>query len=120
MAISLPYNLLLFYLLGIFLKSSVLAQALGGTEANFHLNLLAFAILYSPISMALGLLTNLLSRKFEYEADNFVKTNGLGEELVSSLKKISSQALSNLTPHPAYVFVNYSHPTLLQRVEKLK
>lgn len=119
MAISLPYNLLIFFLLGIFLKSDVLAQALGGTEANFHLNLLAFGILYSPISMILGLLMNMLSRKFEYQADNFVKTNGLGSDLISSLKKISSQALSNLTPHPAYVFVNYSHPTLLQRVQKL-
>lgn len=120
MAVSLPYNLLIFYLLGIFLKSDVLAQALGGTEANFHLNILAFGILYSPISMALGLLMNVLSRKFEYQADNFVKINGLGNELISSLKKISSQALSNLTPHPAFVFVNYSHPTLLQRVEKLR
>lgn len=119
MAISLPYNLLIFYLLGIFLKSDVLAQALGGSEANFHLNILAFGILYSPVSTALGLLMNVLSRKFEYQADNFVKTNGLGNELISSLKKISSQALSNLTPHPAYVFANYSHPTLLQRVEKL-
>lgn len=119
MAVSLPYNLLIFYLLGVFLKSDVLAQALGGTQANFHLNILAFGILYSPISMALGLLMNVLSRKYEYQADSYVKTNGFGNELISSLKKISSQALSNLTPHPAYVFVNYSHPTLLQRVEKL-
>lgn len=119
MALSLPYNLLIFYLLGIFLKSDVLAQALGGTEANFHLNLLAFGILYSPISTALGLLMNVLSRKFEYQADSYVKANGLAGELISSLKKISSQALSNLTPHPAVVFISYSHPTLLQRVERL-
>lgn len=119
LAFSLPYNLLIFYLLGIFLKSDVLAQALGGTDANFHLNMLAFGILYSPISIALGLLMNIVSRKFEYQADNYVKVNGLGGELISSLKKISSQALSNLTPHPVFVFVNYSHPTLLQRVERL-
>ncbi|NLI71199.1 MAG: M48 family metallopeptidase [Bacteroidales bacterium] len=119
MVIALPYNLLIFFLLGIFLKSDVLAQALGGTQANFHLNLLAFGILYSPISMILGLLMNILSRKFEYQADNFVKTSGLAKDLISSLKKITSQALSNLTPHPTYVFVNYSHPTLLQRVKNL-
>ena len=76
-SISLPYNLLIFYLLGIFLKSDILAQALGGTEANFHLNLLAFGILYSPISILLGLFMNVLSRKFEYQADNYVKTSGL-------------------------------------------
>lgn len=119
MVIALPYNLLIFFLLGIFLKSDILAQALGGTQANFHLNLLAFGILYSPISMILGLLMNILSRKFEYQADNFVKTSGLAKDLISSLKKITSQALSNLTPHPTYVFVNYSHPTLLQRVKNL-
>ena len=119
MVIALPYNLLIFFLLGIFIKSDVLAQALGGTQANFHLNLLAFGILYSPISMILGLLMNILSRKFEYQADNFVKTSGLAKDLISSLKKITSQALSNLTPHPTYVFVNYSHPTLLQRVKNL-
>ncbi|HHT22243.1 MAG TPA: M48 family metallopeptidase [Bacteroidales bacterium] len=119
MLISLIYNLLLFFLLGLFLKSDVLAQALGGVEANFHLNLLAFGILYSPISMVLGLLMNVLSRKHEYEADFFVKTNDFGAELISALKKISGQALSNLTPHPAVVFLSYSHPTLLQRVERL-
>ncbi len=119
MLISLIYNLLLFFLLGLFLKSDVLAQALGGVEANFHLNILAFGILYSPISMVLGLLMNVLSRKHEYEADFFVKTNDFGAELISALKKISGQALSNLTPHPAVVFLSYSHPTLLQRVERL-
>ncbi len=119
MLISLIYNLLLFFLLGLFLKSDVLAQALGGVEANFHLNLLAFGILYSPISMVLGLLMNVLSRKHEYEADFFVKTNDFGAELISALKKISGQALSNLTPHPAVVFLSYSHPTLLQRVDRL-
>ncbi|MGC3979153.1 MAG: M48 family metalloprotease [Paludibacteraceae bacterium] len=62
---------------------------------------------------------NVLSRKFEYQADYFVKQNGKASDLISALKKISSQALSNLTPHPAVVFVNYSHPTLLQRIQAL-
>ncbi len=119
MAISLPYNLLIFFLLGVFLKSDLLAQSLGGAEANFHLNMLAFGILYSPISMILGLLMNVLSRKYEYQADHFVKENGYAAALINSLKKISAQALSNLTPHPAVVFMGFSHPTLLQRVERL-
>ena len=120
MVLNLPYTLLVFFLLGLFLDSDILAQALGGMQASFHLNILAFGILYSPISVALGLLMNVLSRKFEYQADNFVKINSLNIELTEALKRISSQSLSNLTPHPAYVFVNYSHPTLLQRVERLK
>lgn len=117
--INLPYTLLVFFLLGLILRSDVLAQALGGKEASFHLNILAFGILYSPVSMMLGLAMNVLSRKHEYQADGYVKENKMGEQLISALKKISSKSLSNLTPHPAYVFVSYSHPTLLQRVEKL-
>ena len=117
--INLPYTLLMFFLLGLILRSDVLAQALGGKEASFHLNILAFGILYSPVSMMLGLAMNVLSRKHEYQADGYVKENKMGEQLISALNKISSKSLSNLTPHPAYVFVNYSHPTLLQRVEKL-
>ena len=117
--LMLPYNLLVFYLLGQFLKSDVLAQALGGESASFQLNLLAFGFLYSPVSTLLNVLMNALSRKFEYQADNFVKANGLANELISALKKISSQALSNLTPHPLAVYFSYSHPTLLQRVRNL-
>ena len=117
--INLPYTLLVFFLLGLILRSDVLAQALGGKEASFHLNILAFGVLYSPVSMMLGLAMNVLSRKHEYQADGYVKENKMGEQLISALKKISSISLSNLTPHPAYVFVSYSHPTLLQRVEKL-
>lgn len=119
MLISLPNSLLLFFIFGWILKSDVLAQALGGTSANFHLNSLAFGILYSPISTVLGIGMNMLSRKFEYQADAFVKKHGISEHLISSLKKISSKSLSNLTPHPAVVFINYSHPTLLQRIKSL-
>ena len=119
MLLNLPYSLLIFFLLGLILDSDTLAQSLGGTEASFHLNMLAFGILYSPISMILGLLMNILSRKYEYQADGFVKNHGMGDELIEALKKISSKSLSNLTPHPAYVFVSYSHPTLLQRVKAL-
>jgi STE24 endopeptidase len=119
MFISLPNSLLLFFIFGWILKSDELAQALGGTSANFHLNSLAFGILYSPISTILGIGMNMLSRKFEYQADAFVKKHGISEFLISSLKKISSKSLSNLTPHPAVVFVNYSHPTLLQRIKAL-
>lgn len=117
--ISLPTTLLLFYLLGIILKSDALAQALGGTVANFHLNVLAFGIIYSPVSLVLDLLTNQLSRKYEYQADNFAAKHGFGRQLISGLKKLSATSLSNLMPHPVYVFFHYSHPTLFQRIKNI-
>lgn len=62
---------------------------------------------------------NFISRKFEYQADNFAKSTYKVEPLISALKKLSKNSLSNLTPHPLYVKIHYSHPTLLQRVENL-
>ncbi|MEQ9303144.1 MAG: M48 family metalloprotease, partial [Marinoscillum sp.] len=74
----------------------------------------------TPISRLLGLITNLLSRKNEYEADEFAVKTYAGKPLIDGLKKMSSDHLSNLTPHPAYVFVHYSHPPLLERVKAMK
>jgi len=119
-AFTLPFNLLMFYLLGLFLNSDSLAIALGGTKAVFHLNAIAFFILYTPLSTILDLTGNIISRKNEYEADAFAATYGLKDALISGLKKLSSTSLSNLMPHPLYVFFNYSHPTLLQRMKKLQ
>ncbi|MDD4199557.1 MAG: M48 family metallopeptidase [Paludibacter sp.] len=118
-AISLPFSLLLFYLLGLMLHSDSLAQALGGEKAVFHLNAIAFFMLYTPISTLLELTGNILSRKCEYQADAYAKKQGLGDYLISGLKKLSAQSLSNLMPHPLYVFFNYSHPTLYQRITKI-
>ena len=106
MLISLPNSLILFFIFGWILKSDALAQALAGTSANFHLDALAFGILYSPISTLLDIGMNMVSRKFEYQADAFVKKYGMADSLISSLKKISSKSISNLTPHPAFVFIN--------------
>jgi len=116
---SLPFSLLLFYLLGWILNSDVLAQAMGGENAVFHLNAIAFFTLYTPVSTLLDLTGNILSRKYEYQADAYAKKYGYGQELVSGLKKLSAKSLSNLMPHPLYVFFNYSHPTLYQRITKI-
>jgi STE24 endopeptidase len=83
-------------------------------------NLIAFGLLYTPISKITGTLMNLLSRKNEYEADAYASVTYNSEPLQSALKKLSVDSLSNLTPHPAYVFVNYSHPTLLQRLNAME
>lgn len=107
------------YLLSLFINSPLLSQALAVSEPSFHIGLIAFGVLYSPISAITGLIMNYISRKFEYQADNYAKETFAVNPLVSSLKKLSKNSLSNLTPHPAYVFYHYSHPTLLNRVKNL-
>ena len=107
------------FLFSLFVGKDSFAMALGGEEASFHLGLVAFGILYSPISLLLGLGNNALSRRHEYQADRFAREKYLASYLVSSLKKLSKNNLSNLAPHPAYVFVHYSHPPLLQRIRAL-
>lgn len=111
---------LTFWLLSLFIGNPLLSQALGVSQPSFHIGLVAFGILYSPISELTGLAMNYLSRKFEYQADNFAKNTYNGEALINSLKKLSRTSLSNLTPHKTYVFVHYSHPSLLQRFRNLK
>jgi STE24 endopeptidase len=108
------------WLLSLFVGSPLLSEALGVSVPAFHIGLIAFFILYSPISTVTGLLMNYLSRVFEYQADNYAKETYKAEPLISSLKKLSKNNLSNLTPHPVYVFAHYSHPTLLQRYHNLK
>jgi STE24 endopeptidase len=106
-------------LLSLMIFNTEVSWAMGGVTTAVHLNLLAFGILYSPVSHIIGLLSNLMSRKNEFEADAFAKDTYAAEPLVTALKKMSADHLSNLTPHPAYVFVHYSHPTLLQRIKAL-
>ncbi len=120
LAVSILTTGFTLWLLSLFVDNSVLSKALGVSEPSFHIGLVAFGILYSPISEITGLIMNYISRKFEYQADNYAKATYNGESLISSLKKLSKNTLSNLTPHKAYIFVHYSHPSLLQRYRNLK
>jgi STE24 endopeptidase len=108
---------LTFYILSLFVGNPDLSKALGSTIPSFHLGLITFGFLYSPISTIIGLFMNVISRKNEYAADQFASENYKGIYLQDALKKLSVNNLSNLTPHPLYVFFNYSHPTLLQRLK---
>lgn len=110
---------LTLWLLSLCIGSPLLSQALGVATPSFHIGLIAFGILYSPISEITSLLMNFISRAFEYQADNFAKETYAGAPLISGLKTLSKNSLSNLTPHPAYVFMHYSHPTLLQRFRNI-
>lgn len=110
---------LTLYILSIFISNPLLSNAIGVEIPSFHVGLIAFGLLYSPISELTGLLMNHFSRKFEYQADNYAKNTYKAEPLITSLKKLSKNSLSNLTPHKAYVFMHYSHPTLLERIKNL-
>jgi STE24 endopeptidase len=111
---------LTLYILSIFISNPLLSNALGVKIPSFHVGLITFGLLYSPISEITGLVMNHFSRKFEYQADDYAKSTYNAESLITSLKKLSKNSLSNLTPHKAYVFMHYSHPTLLERVRNLK
>lgn len=107
------------FLFSLLINNEILSKALSVEMPSFHIGLITFGILYSPISELTGIFMNYMSRKFEYQADNYAKLKFNGEDLISSLKKLSRNSLSNLTPHRANVFVHYSHPTLLQRIKNL-
>ncbi len=117
--ISIANTGILFFILGWALNNPSLSNALGAVEPSFHMGILAFSLLYSPISLIIGLFMNQLSRKFEYEADAYAKETSDGLALANCLKKMSVNHLANLQPHPAYVFVYYSHPPLLSRLKAL-
>jgi len=120
MVISILQTGVMLFILGFALKSSALSEALKVNQHSFHIGIIAFGMLFSPISTILSIFMNVFSRKNEYEADAFAKNTSDAKSLVSALKKLSINHLSNLQPHPWYVFFYYSHPPLLQRLKALK
>ena len=107
------------YLFELCMSFDLVANALGSSTMNFHIGIIAFSFLYSPVGLIIGVLMNILSRKNEFEADNYAKETYDGNSLSLALKKLSVDSLSNLYPHPFYVFIHYSHPPLIQRLSKL-
>lgn len=120
MVVSVIQMGVLFWLFSLCVNNVALSEALGGDRAYFQMGLIAFAILYSPVNLILGVGMNVWSRNNEYEADAFAARYYEGDYLVSGLKKISVKSLSNLTPHPLYEYVYYSHPSLLKRIDAIK
>ncbi len=111
---------ILLFIFSLFARLPQLSQAMGSNIHSFHLALLAFSMLFTPINLVLGVFMNMLSRRNEFQADRYAKENYSGTELASALKKLSVKNLSNLTPHPLFVFFYYSHPTVLQRLKELE
>ncbi len=128
--LSLLQTGLMLFILSLFIRrdsplSQLLCQSLSGfagigIKQSFHLGILAFGLLYSPLSLILGILLNMLSRANEYQADRYAGLKYNPESLQDALKKLSVNNLSNLRPHPVYVFFYYSHPSLLQRLSALE
>jgi STE24 endopeptidase len=120
MALSVAQMGVLFYLFGWLARSPLMGEVLGAKENTFYLSLITFSLLYSPLSTVIGLFMNVFSRKNEYEADHYAVTTYGAEPLISSLKKLYVNSLGNPQPDPLYVFINYSHPTLLQRIRAMR
>ena len=119
--ISMISTLLMFFILSLFVTKTGLYSAFGIEGTPLYAGLIFFGFLYAPISMILGLLGNLLSRKHEFEADAFAaETTQAPGKMINALKKLSVDNLSNLTPHPLKVFLEYSHPPVLERIKALK
>jgi len=120
MAASILQTGVMFLLLSIFLHASGLYEAFYMEQASVYAGLIFFGLLYAPVELILSIFMQLFSRKHEFEADEYAATTYAPEPMIAGLKKLSKDNLSNLTPHPFYVFLNYSHPTMLQRIEAIR
>jgi len=121
MALGIAQSGVVFYLLSIFLTHDGLFAAFGVQERSVAAGLVFFALLYAPIDLVLSFLVQAFLRKNELEADAFARrTTGTGERLVKALQRLAADSLENLTPHPLYVKLHYSHPPLPQRIEALR
>lgn len=110
----------LFFLLSLFLKEAGLF-AVFGTQPSVHAGLIFFGMLYAPVSFVLGLGLTALSRRHEYQADRYaVRVLGDSSAMAGALKKLSVTNLSQLTPHPFYVALHYTHPPVPARLAALK
>jgi len=119
MVISVLQFGVMFLLFGWLSSFPLMAQVLGAKANNFHLSLITFSLLFSPVGTVTGILMHIFSRKNEYEADNYAKGTFSAAPLINALKKLTVNHLGNPQPHPAYIFMHYSHPTLLQRMRAM-
>ncbi|WP_028317166.1 M48 family metallopeptidase [Desulfobulbus elongatus] len=124
MALSVAQMGIMFFILSRFLENQGLFAAFGMEQVSIYASLVFFGFLYAPISTILAIGFNAFSRRNEYQADRFAaQTGGAGpggEALVGGLKRLSVSNLSNLTPHPLHVLLNYSHPPILARIGALR
>jgi len=116
----------MFFILSLFIENRELFDAFKMEQTSIYASLLFFGFLFTPINLALSVIGNIISRKYEYEADAFsakggsASGGGAPEAMIEALKKLTVDNLGNLTPHPAMVFMHYSHPPVLERIKALR
>ena len=121
MVLSFLQSGILFYMLSLFMNNQDLTAAFYLQQTSIYASMVFFSMMYSPMSEILGILFNIFSRKNEFEADSYaVRTTHNPHSMIQALKRLSANNLSNLTPHPLHVFLNYSHPPVLQRIEAIQ
>ena len=121
MIMSFLNTIIIFFLLSLFIGNEGLFAAFKMQYISVYGALIFFGFLYTPISMFLSVIQNIISRKYEYEADRYsVTTYKNPKAMIEALKKLSVDNLSNLTPHKMKVFMEYSHPTVLDRIKAIK
>jgi STE24 endopeptidase len=107
--------------MSLFLNHKPLFEAFFVENIGLHTGLIFFSMLFSPVENVLSVIMNVFSRKNEYEADRYaVETTGKQDDMINALKKLSEHNLSNLTPHKFFVFMNYSHPPVLERIRAIR
>ena len=121
MIMSFINTIIIFFLLSLFIDNQGLFEAFKMQNLSVYAALIFFGFLYTPISMFLSILQNIISRKYEFEADKYsVITYKNPNAMIEALKKLSVDNLSNLTPHKMKVFIEYSHPPILERIKAIK
>jgi STE24 endopeptidase len=112
---------LVFFTLSLFINNESLFSAFKMQHTSIQASLFFFAFLYAPINLVISIFSNILSRRHEYEADAYaVSTYRKPESMISALKKLTVDNLSNLTPHPLKVFLTYGHPPVLERIRAIR
>ena len=111
----------MFYVLSLFISYPGLFHAFYVQDVSVYVGLVLFGLLYAPLDMVMGIIVQQLSRRHEYEADRFAVDTGpnRGRALATALKRLSVDSLANLQPHPFFVFLNYSHPPVLERIRAI-
>jgi len=119
--ISISKTGLMFFVVSLFINNEGLFSAFKMQETSIYASVIFFAFLYAPINLVISIFSKILSRKHEYEADSYaVGTYRKPESMISALKKLTVDNLSNLTPHPLKVFLSYSHPPVLERIDSIR
>lgn len=121
MVISILHTGVMFWLLSLVLQADGLYAAFYMQQASVYAGFIFFGMLYAPVELILSMVMQVISRKHEFQADHFAaNATDHPQWLITALKKLSRDNLSNLTPHPFYVFLNYSHPPVLERIKALR